>query len=172
MRLLAIDPGPRQSAWVVLDVETQRPLAHAITANDELRQALRGESITYSTGKISYYAAEHLAIEMVASYGMSVGKDVFETAVWIGRFIEAWSGPHSLVYRKDVKLTLCGDSRARDSNVRQALIDRYPPTGGGRLPQVGTKAKPGPLYGIRRDVWAALAVAVTWIELLGRRPTA
>jgi len=105
---------------------------------------------------------------MVASYGMAVGKDVFETALWTGRFIEAWGGPHTKVYRKDVKLTLCGNASAKDANIRQALIDRYPPTGGGRRPQTGTKAKPGPLYGVRRDIWQALAVAVTWVELTCR----
>lgn len=27
---------------------------------------------------------------------------------------------------------------------------------------IGSKAAPGPLYGISRDVWSALAVAVTY----------
>lgn len=101
-----------------------------------------------------------LAIEMIASYGMPVGREVFETCVWIGRFIEAWGGPYTLVYRKDVKLHLCGQPRAKDSNIRQALIDRY----GGKDRAVGKKATPGPLYGVSADVWSALAIAVTFAD--------
>lgn len=105
-----------------------------------------------------------LAIEMVACYGMAVGKTVFETCVWTGRFIERWSmlgGPFMQVYRKEVKMHLCNGVRAKDSNVRQAIIDLYLPEGGGRNPQVGTKLQPGPLYGVSNDIWAALGVAIT-----------
>ncbi len=59
--------------------------------------------------------------------------------------------------RRAVKLALCGDSRAKDANIRQALIDRF-----GGSAAVGRKAAPGPLYGISRDVWSALAIAVTY----------
>ena len=59
--------------------------------------------------------------------------------------------------RRAVKLALCGDSRAKDANIRQALIDRF-----GGSAAVGRKAAPGPLYGITRDVWSALAIAVTY----------
>jgi hypothetical protein len=67
---------------------------------------------------------------------------VFETCVWIGRFIEAWArfadvlshGPR-LVYRKDVKLRLCGTVKAKDPNVRQALLDLY----GGENKAIGGK---------------------------------
>jgi hypothetical protein len=97
----------------------------------------------------------HIAIEMVASYGMPVGREVFETCVWIGRFQQAYPSPEAvkLIYRRDVKLHLCGNSRAKDANIRQALIDKLGP--------VGTKAAPGPLYGVRSHAWAAVAVAVT-----------
>ncbi len=152
--LIAIDPGPRESAWVRMEADI--PLQFAIEPNEEVLAKLRHQRFPHGA---------HLAIEMVASYGMAVGKDVFNTCVWIGRFIQAWGGPHTLVYRQDVKLTICHDSRARDSNIRQAIIDRYPPTGGGKVPQIGTKAKPGPLYGVTKDVWSALAVALTWQEM-------
>jgi hypothetical protein len=100
------------------------------------------------------------AIEMVASYGMPVGREVFETCVWIGRFQQVWRDPEAvkLVYRRDVKLHLCGNSRAKDANIRQALIDKLGP--------VGTKAAPGPLYGVRSHAWAAVAVAVTAFDTL------
>ncbi len=45
----------------------------------------------------------------------------------------------------------------RDSLVRQRLIEIH---GGDRASAVGTKAKPGPLYGVASHAWAALAVAV------------
>jgi hypothetical protein len=101
---------------------------------------------------------------MIACYGMPVGATVFETCVWIGRFIEAWGDEFTKVYRKETKMHLCQTMRAKDSNIRQAIIDRYPATGGGKKPQIGTKAQPGPLYGVSKDVWAALAVAITFAE--------
>jgi hypothetical protein len=103
---------------------------------------------------------------MIASYGMAVGREVFETCVWIGRFTQAWHAPAAveLVYRQDVKLHLCGNPRARDANIRQALLDLFPRAGGGKTPQIGTKAKPGPLYGVSSHAWPALAVAITALE--------
>ncbi len=108
-----------------------------------------------------------LAIEMIASYGMPVGKEVFETAFWAGRFAQAWEpGAWDLVYRKDVKVHLCGSFRAKDGNVRAALLDKF----GGAKEAQGTKKTPGALYGISGDKWSALAVAVTWAETKGITP--
>lgn len=66
---------------------------------------------------------------MIASYGMPVGKEVFDTCVWIGRFIEAFDLEYEYVYRKDEKMNLCHSMKAKDSNIRQALIDRFGPVG-------------------------------------------
>jgi len=63
--------------------------------------------------------------------------------------------------RKTVAAHLCNTSRANDSNIRQALIDRFGP---GREKAIGTKKNPGPLYGIKKDLWSALAVAVTYAD--------
>ena len=80
-------------------------------------------------------SADFLALEMIASYGMAVGKEVFETCVWIGRFQQKWRWPAEVrfVYRQDVKLHLCGSPRAKDANIRQALLDMFPSTGGGKI---------------------------------------
>ena len=162
MRILAIDPGTIRSAYVVYEwsgCAVGSVLAHGIYSNDKIL------SVVATTHH------DHMAIEMIASYGMAVGATVFETCVWIGRFIQKdacnWrqphrDGAHTKVYRKDVKMHLCGSPRAKDANVRQAIIDMYPATGGGKTPQVGTKSKPGPLYGVSKDVWAALGVAITY----------
>lgn len=158
--VLAIDPGTRESAYVVYAPDERRPICHGIEDNAFLCELVRSNGV---------YAA-HMAIEQVASYGMAVGRDVFETVWWAGRLCQAWHGcdkharRFTRIERRDIKLHLCGSSRAKDPNVRQALIDKFPATGGGRLPQVGTKAKPGPLYGVKSHIWAALAVAVTWAE--------
>jgi hypothetical protein len=98
---------------------------------------------------------------------MPVGKETFETCVWIGRFIAELPEYVEVrrVYRKDVKSVLCGSMKAKDGNVRQALIDRFPATGTGKTPQIGINAGQGPLYGVKSHLWAALGVAVAASEL-------
>ena len=147
--ILAIDPGPLQSGWIIYDAG--QVLGSGVDLNGSVLQLLEMQP-----------RDRRLAIEMIASYGMAVGKSVFDTCVWIGRFQQVWHAPEAvrLVYRQEVKLHLCRSSKAKDSNIRQALIDRYPPTGGGATPQVGTKAKPGPLYGMSSHAWPALGVAI------------
>ena len=63
-----------------------------------------------------------------------------------------------------MKLCLCNSARAKDANIRAALLDRYEPTGGGKTPQVGTMSQPGPLFGFSADMWATLAVGITYQE--------
>jgi hypothetical protein len=153
MSILAIDPGPTESAFVLYD--GKRPVRSGIKENDELKELIMDE----------YRAdtAECLVIEGIACYGMAVGKETFDTCIWIGRFMEAFGGHHALVYRPDVKLHLCKSARAKDANVRQALIDKFGP---GKERAIGVKANQGPLYGIKSHCWSALAVAVTYCETL------
>lgn len=147
--ILAIDPGTDRSGWVLC--EGMRVIDAGVSANDDMLVTLKT------------CGADLMAIEMIASYGMAVGREVFETCVWIGRFKEAWNRPDDvrLVYRAEVKKVLCHTHMAKDANVRQAILDLYPRTGGGATPQVGTKGKPGPLYGMHTHAWAALGVAIT-----------
>jgi hypothetical protein len=140
MIVLAIDPGTTQSAYVVFD--GRKVIRGEILPNENLLQLMRDDAI-----------APHdvVACEMVASYGMAVGREVFETCVWIGRFIQVARAPVRMVFRKDVKMHLCHSMRAKDGNIRQALLDKHG--------AVGTKKNPGPLYGVKSHLWAALAVA-------------
>lgn len=149
MNILALDPGTTQTGFVVF--VDGRVTQAGVLDNDEM------------LGKIGLEDADLLACEMIASYGMPVGREVFETCVWIGRFIQQWEmssdvsstiggRPHKLIYRKDVKLHLTGSVRAKDGNIRQALIDKLGPQ--------GTKKAPGPTYGVKSHAWPALAVAV------------
>ena len=154
MNILAIDPGPVQSALVLLGPDRKIP-EFRIDDNERVARLLRS-NLPLSWGW------PHVAIEMIASYGMPVGAEVFETCTWIGRFEEAYPHGDLLLrcFRKDVVLHLCGTSRAGDSNVRQALIDYIGPP--------GTKKNPGPTYGIVKDMWAALGVAVYAHNLLNQ----
>lgn len=156
---MAIDPGPEQSAFLVLGVSGHpRPGAFGIWPNADLLQQLRGDLFLLNIGTV--------AIEHIESFGMAVGREVFETVRWAGRFEEAVDrGGFARVVqvsRRAVKLTLCGSARAKDANIRQALIDRF-----GGSAAIGRKADPGPLYGISKDVWSALAIAVTHVEKEG-----
>ena len=144
MKLLAIDPGPQESAWVLWDGEIR--LKDKVP-NERLLTMLRGGGDP----------RDRCAIEMIAHYGtgMPAGAEVFDTCVWIGRFMQAFGADRTtLVKRHEVKTHLCGSQRAKDGNIRQALIDRLGPQ--------GTKRAPGRTYGVSGDVWSALAVAVTW----------
>lgn len=141
MNIIAIDPGTEKSAILRWDGKTVWDAR--IAANDDVLAML-------------YHPPANalLAIEMVACYGMAVGKDTFETVVWVGRFIQRAQDqlvPHRKVYRLQVKMHHCHDSRAKDANIRQALIDKYGPP--------GTKKAPGLTYGISSHLWAAFAVA-------------
>jgi len=143
MKIIAIDPGNIESAWLVYsdgDI-----LEFGKVPNEELLDKL---GYLNSRLQLEDY---HLAIEMIASYGMPVGASVFDTCVWIGRFVQKFGGNYTYVYRKDVKIHLCGSMKAKDGNIRQALLDRH----GAQ----GTKKDPGKTYGISKDVWSALAIA-------------
>lgn len=147
--ILGIDPGTEESAYVTFD--GTQVWDHGILPNEDMMKII-DQSNAYMP----------LAIEMVACYGMAVGKEVFETVYWIGRFVERRGAEwcHRL-YRKDIKLHLCGSVRAKDQNVRQALIDRFGP---GKAKAMGVKKAQGPLYGIKSHEWAALATAVTYVD--------
>lgn len=151
--ILAIDPGNTESAYAVINADTRKPIYFEKLANTDLHLGLAHHAL----GTM----ADRAAIEMVASYGMAVGKDVFETCVWIGRFQEAMRTRTGtipdLVYRQPVKVHHCHSAKAKDSNVRQALVDRFTP--GQPNHGKGTKAEPGWFYGFRADVWAAYALA-------------
>jgi hypothetical protein len=145
--LVAIDPGWEQSAYVIYDGE--KPIAFKIIDNDAMLAFIRGVD------------ADALVIEQVACMGMAVGAEIFETVFWSGRFAEAWAGKWDRVKRHEVKMHLCGNMRAKDANIRTAIIDRYGP---GKDKAIGRKKSPGPLFGLSGDCWSALAVAITWTE--------
>lgn len=143
--ILAIDPGNEESAYVLMDEKTYKPIEFGKVGNPLM--LIKLNELKYNK----------LVIEMIASYGMPVGASVFDTCVWIGRFIQNRKCPDfEYIYRKEEKINLCGSMKAKDSNIRQALIDRFG--------EVGVKKSPGFFYGFKKDVWAAFAVGCTYLD--------
>lgn len=175
MFIFAIDPGSEHSGVVFYDSENHEVVTSGDEENGELLNTLRGWEADGNSV---------LVIEGLENQGHFVGNSTFETAEWIGRFREAWENgtgqPSFRVSRRDVKICLCGgstytdpDSGARrtvnDTAVANAVRGRFPETGGGSRPVVGTKTKPGPLYGMKGGhQYSALAIALTWVEIHGK----
>ena len=179
-RILAIDPGPESSGVVVYDSDE-----HTVDLAAEMNnRALLGKL------ELLNIDAERLVIEDIVSYGMAVGESTFETVKWMGRFDHAWEHAHDgagcapnradYLNRRDIKTVICGGSTFRDPNtgaqvgvkdkhIRAALLERFPSTGGGKTPAIGTKGEPGPLYGVKGHMFSALAVALAWCDIQGGR---
>lgn len=149
--LISVDPGPTQSAFVELN--GGRPIKWGKIDNKAMLEYLHADR-----------GQTDVVLEMIASYGMAVGMEVFETCVMIGRFWQTSVVPVHRLTRHEIKIHLCKSAKANDSNIRQALMDRFGP---GKEMAIGVKAKQGPLYGMSRDCWAALAVGVTWADRHG-----
>ena len=143
MKVFAIDPGPNESAFVIWD-----------GSNILDKGKVPSERILPLLG--IHERECRVVCEMIACYGMAVGAEVFETCVWIGRYLEKLQGNMERIKRLECKMHLCHSARANDSNIRQALIDR--------LGAPGTKKQPGITFGVTKDIWAALAVAVTFFD--------
>ena len=158
MRLLAIDPGDRLTAYCLMN-ENYRPLCKDKVSNEDMLQFITDRRVEF----------DRIAVEMIASYGMPVGANVFETCVMVGRIeqlADMLGIPHDRVYRMEEKQFICHDSRAKDSNIQRALIDRFArhDTKRGK----GTKKNPDHFYGFKSDIWAAFAVGVVALDKLER----
>ena len=133
MIFAGVDPGPTMSAVVVYN--GRRVLTALTCGNDQMREFLVDQSETFTA----------VVLEMVESFGMAVGREIFGTVFETGRFYQIALGQGGrpwMMPRREVKLHLCQSSRAKDANVRQALIDRF---GESKQAAIGLKRSPGPL---------------------------
>ena len=145
MRVLAIDPGTHESGYCLY--EDGRVITSGVMDNGDLLKIVADDR------------SDVLAIEKVVSYGRAVGQEVFDTCEWAGRFRQVWGAPDETlsVTRLQVKKALGLAGSANDAAVNARLRER--------LGEKGTKANPGPLYGVKSHAWAALGVAYTAAKL-------
>lgn len=151
--IFAIDPGNKESAFVIVTDDLSKVINKGKVENEDLLD------IICLVNQVT-----HVAIEGIQSYGMPVGKEVFETCYFIGRLQETFLREHGkfplMIYRKEEKICLCHSLKANDTNIRRALIDIYAPYTPNK--GKGTKKSPGYFYGFKSDIYSALAVAHTY----------
>jgi hypothetical protein len=175
MLIAGIDPGPEQSALVLIDTASGSPLcACDWRPNPEIEAILRRSA----TGDVQedpewgYLPWANLAIEWISTYSKAVGQSVFHTARWVGRFEVAWGRGNELVTTVDVRQALCRTQKAGPAQIREAILDRF----GGKERAIGTKKSRGVLYRMRTGptggsphMWSALGIALTLADRLEQR---
>ena len=154
-KILAIDVGTTESGYAIMrfDKDDIELLSFGRIANKVLMQIIKNDDY------------DQLVYEQFQSFGMAIGESTIESILWNGRLNQAAidrSIPVDRIYRKEEKLCLCNTLRAKDANIRQALIDRYAKTD--KKNGKGTKKEPDVFFGVKKDVWSAIAVGVTWRE--------
>lgn len=147
--ILAIDPGTTRSAWV--NLSAGRIVEHRISLNEDMLVNVRLASALDMT----------IVIEDIEPRQQPLGREVADTLRWIGRFMEAARPlPVHLVTRRAVTAHhVDGGTKDADRRIRAALIDRY---------GAGSERKGGPLEGIVKDLWSALAIGLYWDDTHGR----
>ena len=161
MKFYAIDPGDKTSGMVLFDSKKNLPEKKWLCENSEIREVLSNDEQPTMDLAIEY--TPPYALQMKGSGRAYVPNQVALTAIELGRFVECFHGRHTLVSRIDVKKHLLGRSTGSDADVTQAIYAKY---GGTRNSAVGLKKNPGPLYGIKKDMYAALAVAIVYSETM------
>jgi len=140
--VLGIDPGPVQSGYVI--TTDYVPVESGKIYNSEILEIVKAGMYT------------DIVVEMLSCYGKAIGAETLETAIWIGRLIEATETSPTLIYRRSVKMNLTGSNATKDHDVIEALKERFG--------QKGTKKAPGTLYGLKADAWQAYALVVTYLD--------
>ncbi len=160
-KILCVDPGAKYSGVAYLE---NGALKYSESQMNNYELISRLECLS---GKGA------VAMEEFESWKLRINQATFKAIFWSGRFFEASAWPVGLYTRKEVKIFMLGSVGVGSTNaaIRKAVLSLYPKTGGGQTPQIGTKRKPGPLYGLSGHAVQALAVGIVMIgkrNYLGR----
>lgn len=144
--ILGIDPGSEETAYALINDFADVLKANKVP-NKDFRAMLR--LMPYKV---------HVVIESIQSYGMTVGKEVFQTCYEIGRILEICERNHlpvSLYPRPEYAKAICGVQKVNDAVLRQSLLLRF---GGDR------KGEPLHLLKGNSDKRSAFAVAAYHLD--------
>jgi len=151
--VLGIDPGPSESAFALVSEDLQVLSAEKVQ-NESLIERIRQDP------------PAHVAIESIQSYGMAVGRSVFDTCFFIGELIRTCKDagiPFTLYPRPEYTRRICGVGKVNDAVLRQALLLRF---GGDR------KGEPLAALKGNSDKRSAFAVAIYHLDVSHSLPTA
>ena len=103
MKILGIDPGTKESGWCICYSD----------GNIDACGVSPNEQLIYGLATMS---ADILAVEVFEARGMPIGNESIETILFTGALLHEWEskiGKAIRIKRSQVKLYLCGSSRAR-----------------------------------------------------------
>lgn len=161
-RLLCLDPGSTKSAWIIYQ-PGHKQIINGFGIEENEKVARRISDMTLSFDEV---ICERVS-GFMGGYGdqKSIGKDIIDTAIWIGRYWQAAEYSSKIfitMSRKTIAAKLTGMAKYGDKEVRAALIKRFG--------EPGTIKAPGLLYGVSRDLWAALGVGVAFCDMEVTKP--
>ena len=182
MRLLAIDPGTKESAYVVMR-DDYSATEHAKVQNQKLLDLITlGD---FDVMVVECMEARTLNVKLKRGKDgkplpmpmQKVGMETYEACYWIGRFMEAAYRRNMAVhrvYRSEERSTLVPSKKNKlpplpapvpksiDAQVRMALIRRF--ARHDRKNGKGRKNCPDVFYGFKTDMWNAFAVGVVHLD--------
>ena len=175
MIILAIDPGPKASAYCYVESKGYKPKHIGKVLNSELRDIVRNG------------VYEQLVIEECIARKWA-GREISDTAFAAGRLAEcsnvkpdiSWKlhrdfeDHFTLISRSKVRGHLTREKKGGDAIMIQELICLFEPkifyqwrSGQITRPKMIIAAKKGFFKGFKGDIWQAFALAVTFINIKG-----
>lgn len=174
MKIMAIDPGTTESAYVILDDQYQ--ILSADKVGNDVILSIIADAPGLDAVIIEDIEPRYSSTDRSAA-GAVMGQSTIETIKAFGRF--SWQASLrglmvGSIFRRDERSCLIPTKRNglpplpetapkhADGQIRASLIRRF-----ARHDQErgrGTKANPDTFYGFHGDMWQAMAVGVTWLD--------
>jgi len=133
MRILGLDPGPVETAYCLIDE------GYTVQVAGKTETALILKALTVSP-------PDQVVIESIQSYGMIVGRAVFDTCYTIGRILQTCDNmgiEWTLYPRPEYTRRICGVGKINDSILRRALEMRFGGYGEAKSDEVIPDGEPG-----------------------------
>jgi len=172
--ILAIDPGTKQSAYSLIRDDYSIVSANKLPNEEVLELVHHGE---YDVLAVECMEPRFHAPGAGKNMGLRIGDEVYETCIWIGRFMEAACARGKQIFRvfrseerarliptkKNGLPPLTGKvGESGDSKMRAALIARF--ARHDKVNGKGRAANKDFFYGFRADMWNAFAVGVVCLD--------